>query len=1313
MRAAVRRLMQTDRAGGGLRTLEEYRRLFDGYGAIVDEEFRTLAPAAAGATRVAGPEDRPPDPPAPAPGAASDFPWPEYLPAAETIGPYRVVRELGRGGMGVVYEARDSRLPRHVALKVLSPQFAMSPDLRLRFHREAQLAARLDHPHICTVYEAGEDNGAPFLAMRFVEGRPLADHVASTRERADATGFVHLPEAGERDGEAPSPSGRSRSAEHRREIDRVLLLFERAARALHHAHGKGLIHRDIKPHNIMVTPEGEPVLLDFGLAREESGEGQHLTKTGALLGTPAYMSPEQFAPSAGGALDRRTDVYSLGASLYECLTLRRPYEAPTFEALYARVLTEEPEDPRRLNPAVSRDLQVVVATAMERDRDRRYRTAEDLAEELHRIRKGLPILARPVGPVGRLARWARRRPALAASLAFAFVALASGLGVSLRLLDEARRQSDAKSAALDEVARERDAKEAQRALAEEARRRSEGLRLAALAVPAIEKDGSLGLLLAAEAAARAPGAESLDALYAALAAEQEVRRLLGHDKYVLDGAWSPDGGRVATFEEGFCVILWDAGTGAPLRRLLHDRALVLRVAFDPGGGLLATCASDGSVRVWDAKSGTPCRTLPAHAGPAGAMEWSPEGGTLATGGDDGTVSLWAAATGERRAILRGQGGAVSALAWSADGGRLASLGADGAVRIWDGSSRVLLREFRAGPPGEAAPPSRPGMPTDTVAFAAGARRLFTWTSRGILRVLDLEAPADVPVLEREEVVRLSVSGDGRRIALQTLAVPDRLELTDLEGTGAPLEMAIPAGFWLWALDCDGRRALLGSKNFVAATWDLERGRPVATLAGHAYTLKGARWSPDGSRILTCAADGTARIWAAEPRGCVRLPVDVSAERIARDGRRWVETTGPLSATSVRVVVRDGSGAAPDVAVDVPGPILRVRWCRAEPLVAVEAETGQRILDPATGGTVLDLRYPGDIGPSSRDPNAGWSLAQFNDRRDRAWLRGPDHAVFSVDVATGGIVRGPAPDRCNAFRVSPDDGRVLVLEGPAKKATIWGVSPPRLEHVLPEQGGMVLNGAWTSDGRRVATAAMDMVVRVWDAATGTCIARAGPVPGFPMRVDFGNGDRWLLVEGAGQGMIFETDRWTRVATLVPPAGEGEVGAAYFDEAAAEIVTVSKNTGVTRRWPFDPLAEAARRLPVETPPDVVARYDLLPPEEQPAQAVAWHRRHSGGRGLAGSALQWLRAGRIDLARELAALSRERRPDLGDAAYVTACIGTVASADLPAGPARDAALDAVFADLHIVRELGAWPERATWHEPLLAPLHDDPRWKEVAEK
>jgi formylglycine-generating enzyme required for sulfatase activity len=311
-----------------------------------------------------------------------------------------------------------------------------------RFRREAEVASRLDHPGLCAVFDVGSHDRWPYLVMRHVPGETLAVKIRRAREAKARSMVAGKNAAGGPD--RPSPPAPARMAEHTAEaasvsghdqVPAIVRMIEEAARAVHVAHQAGIVHRDLKPGNIMVTPSGEPVILDFGLAREVVGEGTALTRTGEVFGTPAYLAPELVTGRVKD-VDLRADVYSLGVTLYEALTLRRPFEAPTRQALYRAIASQEVTDPRRLHPDIPRELSVVVEKALEKEPARRYATALAFAEDLRRVRLREPIVARPAGAALRLWRWGQRHPAVAALLSMILVSLSAALLVALVQLRE-------------------------------------------------------------------------------------------------------------------------------------------------------------------------------------------------------------------------------------------------------------------------------------------------------------------------------------------------------------------------------------------------------------------------------------------------------------------------------------------------------------------------------------------------------------------------------------------------------------------------------------------------------------------------------------------------------------------------------------------------------------------------------------------------------------------------------------------------------------------------------------------------------------
>ncbi|HZN40672.1 MAG TPA: serine/threonine-protein kinase, partial [Planctomycetota bacterium] len=332
------------------------------------------------------------------------------------FGHYELLKELGRGAQGVVHLAEDTRLRRQVALKMLTTVGARSAEARSRFQKEAAMTSKIQHPGICGVYEVGEVDGVPFIAMQFVRGVTLADLLVQSR--------------GEQDKPKSTDTISFRGTTTKGELQDLMRLIERAARALHQAHEVGLVHRDIKPANIMVTPDGDPVLLDFGLARDVGSEGAGLTQSGQIMGTPAYLAPEQIVAERGG-VDRRADVYALGVTLFECLTMKRPYDAPSWDQLFHKILAGSLSNCRKLNPRIPHDLRTVIEVAMDREPAKRYATAEQFADDLRRVRSFEPIKARAAGPLQRVVKWSRRHPGRAASLLSGVLAVVLGGGALL------------------------------------------------------------------------------------------------------------------------------------------------------------------------------------------------------------------------------------------------------------------------------------------------------------------------------------------------------------------------------------------------------------------------------------------------------------------------------------------------------------------------------------------------------------------------------------------------------------------------------------------------------------------------------------------------------------------------------------------------------------------------------------------------------------------------------------------------------------------------------------------------------------------
>jgi serine/threonine protein kinase len=362
-------------------------------------------------------------------GNSALFDLATYRQSNPTLIDYEILEQIGRGGMGVVYRARQLSLNRTVAVKMIRVGERASPATLARFRREAETAAKLDHPNIVAIHEVGEEEMNPFLVMRFVSGASLAERLPD---------FALL---------ASQDSKQDKISERQNQISRLMTTV---ARAVHYAHEHGVLHRDLKPSNILLDENDQPNLTDFGIAKVLDQETA-LTQTSELLGTPSYMAPEQ---AAGKPISRSADIYSLGAILYELLTGRPPFEGRTPIDILRQVSEQEPVNPALLNALIDQDFATICLKCLDKDPTRRYGSALEFAEDLGRRQRHEPILARRAGPILRLRRWTVRNPALATLITSLIIGMALTLVLLAKASEEKRRKSIALSILRTETARQ-------------------------------------------------------------------------------------------------------------------------------------------------------------------------------------------------------------------------------------------------------------------------------------------------------------------------------------------------------------------------------------------------------------------------------------------------------------------------------------------------------------------------------------------------------------------------------------------------------------------------------------------------------------------------------------------------------------------------------------------------------------------------------------------------------------------------------------------------------------------------------------------
>jgi WD40 repeat protein len=649
-----------------------------------------------------------------------------------SFGDYELLKEIGRGGMGIVYRARQKSLNRIVALKIiLAGRWASEAQVQ-RFRAEAEAAAALAHPNIVPIHEVGERQGQQFFSMKLVEGGSLAAKCEVRGEKDEQTNRLALRTAA--------------------------LLLQKISRAVHFAHQRGIVHRDLKPTNVLIDREGEPHLTDFGLAKRLES-GSHLTHTQTVLGTPAYMAPEQ----AAGLNDQVTaaaDIYSLGAILYEMLAGQPPFTGRTSLDILQQVRERNPRAPRSLNRAIPRDLEIICLKCLQKEPRRRYASAEKLADDLDRWLTGRPILARPVPLPERLWLWVRRNPAAACACGLLLLLAVGSTAAALRLKRESGR---AHKAELDAVKKLRAAYLAQaraERLSGVAGRRAKSLEAVAAAArfePSLELRNeaiaALAILdLGPPVVWRSPDKKASRVLmdpglaHYAVFAERDVTLHRTPDSVVthryespplrqlLQRRFSPDGRFLATAYRTGRVFVWDLhrqasapytnfttidGSSHPLAFSPDSQSLAMvgadryvhfydlnsgaetnsfeigsipfQVEFDPDGQILAVMARD-EVHLWDVRRRTRRRTL-VHSIDGTLLAWHPAGRWLATGYSNGDLRLWDVETGEARP-LAGHTQYIWSLAFDPRGEFLSSQSWDGTPRFWEPASGQELFRMR-------------------------------------------------------------------------------------------------------------------------------------------------------------------------------------------------------------------------------------------------------------------------------------------------------------------------------------------------------------------------------------------------------------------------------------------------------------------------------------------------------------------------------------------------------------------------------------------------------------------------------------------
>jgi WD40 repeat protein len=1016
------------------------------------------------------------------------------------FGDYEIERELARGGMGVVFRARQISLNRPVALKmILAGQLANDTDVK-RFYTEAEAAANLDHPGIVPIFEVGQHEGQHYFSMGFVEGQSLAQKLA--------------------DGPLP--------------LREAAALMVKVAEAVEYAHNHGVIHRDLKPANILLDQAGNPRVTDFGLAKKlEADSG--LTGSGQIMGTPSYMPPEQ-AGGRRGEVGPAADVYALGATLYALVTGRPPFQAATPMDTLLQVISDEPVSPRRLNASVPLDLETICLKCLEKEPGKRYAGAAAMGEDLRCLLAGEPIWARPVGSAERAWRWCRRNPVVAGLAAGIALALVLGTVVATYFAIRAGRNAERAEANLrlanQETARANVAAAKATAEADRADREAQHVReekwLSDRRLYVAEIN--LGQQAWRESNTRqlrrhldaqrpvqpgAPDTRGFEWYYLDRLRQADLRTLPGTEQGLFRRVkFSPDGRTLAYAGDDGTVRLRDAATGEERQTLRGHTASITQVALSSDGRTLASASYDNTMKLWDTANGKELRTLSGHKAMVSDVAFSPDGRTLASASKDATVKLWETATGREIHTLSGHANWATGVAFSADGRTLASVSMDQTVKLWDANGHRLIRTIR----GNEAPLS-------AVAFSP-VGPILAWADwdHGV-RLWDTTAERDPLTLPGHEVavVGVAFSPDGRTLASAGLDSTVRLwdvatgrENRTLRGNEAGVEGV--------AFSPDGRVLASISWRDGVKLWDFRAGDGPETLRGSGNSVTAVAYSPDGHTLASAGHDDTVKLWDAATGQLIRnfgraifpiFPAVNPRKKVvfSPDGRTLASTCRDQTVkvwdatTGGEVRVFPGAKAVLDAAFSPDGCCIAV---------ATSSDIF-KLYDIATGGEIRTFRgHAGAIERLAFSPDGRTLASAGDDRTVKVWeaasgrevrtLRGHTEVVFGVAFSPDGRLLASSGhdwtvriwDAATGQEIDTligqgmlfpslafgPDGRTLAFVGEKGVVKIWDVTTRQELLILARHQG-ILNGlAFSRDGRRIAGAGADGTVLIWDATPVT-------------------------------------------------------------------------------------------------------------------------------------------------------------------------------------------------------------------------------------
>ncbi len=988
------------------------------------------------------------------------------------VAQYELIKEIGRGGMGVVFKARDVRLNRIVALKMIRGGALANTDELQRFEKEAAAAAQLIHPNIVALYEVSPNDQQPYLSMEFIGGTSLAERLLL----------------------GPLPSRRAAA------------YLEQTARAVHYAHTRGIVHRDLKPANVLLDENDQTKVTDFGLAKQIDNKSDQ-TRTGAILGTPSYMSPEQAAGRK--EISPASDVYSLGAILYELITGKPPFCGETPLATLNLVAEQDPIAPRLLNPAVDRDLETICLKCLEKSPARRYKTADALADDLKRYLAGEPIAARRVGVFGRSVKWVQRNPALFALSTLCILSVSGFIAyqqyeASQEKMLRGQAETANKLAAVrlqtmrhlfylsqmrqaHQTLRRADLNGLQRIIHNELFQPKEGQRDIRdwewyFFLEQTQSRLAFGTHTGRASAViyRPDGTQIISAggeprkegeIRIRDARTGKVQRTIpAHTDVISYLACHPTKAVLASSSYDHTVKLWDLETGMEIMTLRGHTDLVTHVAFSPSGNLLASCGADRTVRIWDYSKylndpAESVQILSGHGREVTAVAFHPDEQHLLSASRDRTIRIWSVATGNHDRTLTGHEGEVMSLAIGAMGKTIVSGGGLGNQRgemiVWDFESGKI----RTGHYGFADRINEVAVSHNGKIAAAGSDGfMYVWNPKISSEALRIRA-------DPQAVAGVAFAPDG--LTLATASLSGRVSLWNSSAGLEALTLTAPGMLETVAFHPNEPYiAAAGVKRSEVRVWKLDQANQPILLKGHRSGVSTIAFAPNGRHLASASLDRTVRI---------------------------VDFRDP----GIEPIIIEGHNA----------PVHTLAYHPDGKMLASAGDDETiRLSDPASGKLIKLLTgHKNGILCLAFSADGKWLASAGYDRTIRIWNLLDSSQNVVLEGHTGLV---------NTLAFNPDDGKTLASAGTDHAVLLWDINQKKQVFKLEGAAGKIQSLAFHPNGRRLVCIGQDRMIRLWDIVTRQEILELEEYVGVLRAVAFSPDGRSLAAAGLGVVRVWQ-------------------------------------------------------------------------------------------------------------------------------------------------------------------------------------------------